>query len=226
MRLFYERRELKNGGGSLDALLITNGVIESTDYLSELVDKNKIVICADGAVRYLRSIKRLPSCVIGDLDSIDQDDLDWINNNEVPIVLFDTRKDYTDTELAVRYALEKGSTTITLTGAIGGRLDHSLGNLYLLVLISQHNCAGVIIEKEYEIRLITKRESLNWGIGETVSFVPVSETVKEVTVNGFEYPLEKENLYLGHTRSISNIVSDENQMVEVGGGMLLAIRNK
>lgn len=210
----------------METLLITNGIIESTEYLSELVAKNINIICADGAVRYLRSIQQVPSCVIGDLDSISQDDLDWIKNNEVPIVLYDTRKDYTDTELAIRYALELGSTTITLTGALGGRFDHSLGNLYLLVLISQHNCLGIIDEMDYEIRLITKRETLDWKIGETVSFMPVSETVEEVTLAGFEYPLERETLYQGHTRSISNIVAQASQMVEVGSGMLLAIRNK
>jgi len=210
----------------LETLLITNGIIESTEYLSELVKKNINIICADGAVRYLRSIQQLPSCVIGDLDSISQDDLDWIKNNDVPIVLYDTRKDYTDTELAIRYALELGSTTITLTGALGGRFDHSLGNLFLLVLIHKHNCVGIIHEMDYEIRLITKRETLDWKIGETVSFVPVSETVEEVTLTGFEYPLERETLYQGHTRSISNIVAQADQMVEVGSGMLLAIRNK
>ena len=210
----------------MNTLVITNGVIESTDDLVDLIEKHESIICADGAVRYLRSVKRLPSHVIGDMDSINDDDLRWIEDHDVPIILFDTKKNYTDTELAVRYALENGSRIITLTGTLGGRLDHSLGNVYLLVLMAEQGCDGIIVETNTEVRLITKRVSLNWKIGETVSFVPISKEVEEVTLTGFEYPLKKETLYLGHTRSISNMVADFNQMVEVGSGMLLAIRNK
>lgn len=210
----------------METLVITNGVIESTDYLDNLVEKHETIVCADGAVRYLRSIQRLPSYVIGDMDSINNEDLRWIKDHDVPVIVFDTKKNYTDTELAIRYALEKGSSIITLTGALGGRIDHSLGNLYLLVLMAEQGCDGIIVEKNTEVRLITKCVSLNWKIGETISFLPISKDVQEVTLTGFEYPLSKETLYLGHTRSISNIVSDSNQTVEVGSGMLLAIRNK
>ena len=210
----------------MDTLVITNGVIESTHYLADLVLKHENIICADGAVRYLRSIQRLPSIVLGDLDSIDENDLNWIRDNGVPVVTFDVKKDYTDTELAIRYAIEQESKTITLTGALGGRIDHSLGNIYLLVLISQSNCSGIIIEEKQDIHLIDRQTLFHWKIGDSISFVPISPTVEGVTLHGFEYGLEEETLYLGHTRSISNVVVDENQMVTVESGMLLAIRNK
>ena len=210
----------------MDTLIITNGNIESTDYLAELALKHNNIICADGAVRYLRRIQRFPTIVLGDLDSIDKSDLSWVKDNGVPVVTFDVKKDYTDTELAIRYAIEQGAKRITLTGALGGRIDHSLGNIYLLVLMNQLNCNGVIIEQKQDIHLIMNQSEFHWNVGETISFVPISTKVEGVTLHGFEYALDEETLYLGHTRSISNVVAVENQMVMVENGMLLAIRNK
>ena len=44
-----------------------------------------------------------------------------------------TAKDETDTEAALRLAVERGATEITVFNALGGpRLDHLLGNLLLL----------------------------------------------------------------------------------------------
>jgi thiamine pyrophosphokinase len=210
----------------MKSLVVTNGMIHSLKHLHKLCQIHQHIICADGAVRYLREIDVFPTVVVGDLDSIITEDLHWIHTKGIPVIQYDTRKDFTDTEIAVRYAMEKGAGSITMTGSFGSRMDHSLGNLYLLKFILDEGCEGLIDEAETEVRLISSRMTLSWIKGETVSFIPISEFVKGVTLKGFEYNLTYESIRMGSSRCLSNVVAEDFQEVDVEQGLLAAVRNK
>jgi thiamine pyrophosphokinase len=210
----------------MKSLVVTNGIIHSLEHLHQLCLKHQHIICADGAVRYLRKIDVFPTIVVGDLDSIISEDLHWIHTNDIRVIQYDTRKDFTDTEIAVRYALDQGALSVTMTGSFGSRMDHSLGNLYLLKMVMDEGCEGLIDEAETEVRLISSLMTLSWIKGETVSFIPISEVVKGVTLRGFEYPVTHESIRMGSSRCLSNVVAEDSQEVEVEQGLLAAIRNK
>jgi thiamine pyrophosphokinase len=210
----------------MKVLVVTNGTITDTGVLKGLAANHETILCADGAVRHIRKIDRLPTKVVGDLDSISQDDLKWIKANHIPVLQYDVRKDFTDTEIAVSHALEIGASAITIVGAWGSRVDHSLGNLYLLKLISEHRVEGMIVDRNLEISLISENKKLSWKKGETVSFIPVSEKVLGLTLKGFEYNLDAVDLKMGSSRCISNIVATDNPEIRLTQGFLFAIRNK
>ena len=210
----------------MKSLVVTNGIIHSLEHLHQLCLKHQHIICADGAVRYLRKIDVFPTVVVGDLDSIISEDLHWIHTKDIPVIQYDTRKDFTDTEIAIRYALEKGSDSVTMIGSFGSRIDHSLGNFYLLKLIMDKGCEGLIDEAETEVRLISSRMTMSWIKGETVSFIPISEIVKGVTLKGFEYTVTRESIRMGSSRCLSNVVAEDFQEIEVEQGLLAAVRNK
>ncbi len=210
----------------MKVLVVTNGTIADTDLLKRIVANHETILCADGAVKYLRNIDRMPTKVVGDLDSISQDDLKWVKANHIPVLEYDVRKDFTDTEIAVTHALELGASAITIAGAWGSRIDHSLANLYLLKLISEHQAEGMIVDGDLEISLISENTTLSWKKGETVSFIPVSEKILGLTLKGFEYNLDAADLKMGSSRCISNVVAADNPKIQLKQGFLFAIRNK
>ncbi len=210
----------------MKALIITNGDINDLDYLKEMILCHDYVICVDGAARYLHQIRQRPDLMVGDMDSVHEADLAWIESAQIPVNRYETRKDYTDTEIAIDAALEKKAEMITVAGAVGSRVDHSISNLLLLKKIADAGVEGMISDSDYEVMYLWKDRRLNWKKGEVVSFVPVSEKETSVTLEGFEYPLQEKILSQGTSLCISNVVKKDNPCVKIKNGSLLAIRNK
>lgn len=48
-------------------------------------------------------------------------------------VQYPKAKDYTDTQMVLEWILSEGASEITILGATGGRLDHFLSNLNILM---------------------------------------------------------------------------------------------
>jgi thiamine pyrophosphokinase len=136
-------------------------------------------------------------------------------------------KDETDLELALYTALEAGATTITVLGGLGGRLDHTLGNLYLLAaprLAETRTTVQILGERE-EIFLLRGGEEfqLEGNPGELVSLIPLSSAAEGVRTQGLYYPLRSETLFLGPTRGISNLFTGQTATVAFDDGLLLVI---
>ena len=66
-----------------------------------------LIIAADGGTRNALSVGVTPHVVIGDLDSLAEADRAQLERAGVPFIVYPTHKDYTDLELALRYALEQ-----------------------------------------------------------------------------------------------------------------------
>lgn len=94
--------------------------------LSIKPDESDFIIGADRGYFVLENNGISPDAVIGDFDSY-TGELKCDN-----VIRFPSRKDFTDSELAIMHAIEKGYKKIKIYGAIGGALDHTIANLSLL----------------------------------------------------------------------------------------------
>ena len=76
-----------------------------------------------------------PAIIVGDFDSADPAPLAAAraapDRYTIEQYQHETKLE-TDTELAVLAALDCGATRLIITGALGGRWDHSLANVFLL----------------------------------------------------------------------------------------------
>ena len=108
--------------------LIILSFVEKIDvsHLNAISSISDYIICADGGVDIAKTYGIMPDCVIGDFDST-------INSNRLDClyITLPSEKDFTDTEAAINHAIELGIRDITVYGGIGGRLDHTLGNVGL-----------------------------------------------------------------------------------------------
>ena len=116
-----------------------------------------LIIAADGGSRHALAIDVLPDVVVGDLDSLDDVTHQRLKHAETRFITYPTHKDYTDLELAIRHALDRGATTITIFGALGGRWDQSLANLMLLTLPELERVTTRIVDHNLSISVVRDR---------------------------------------------------------------------
>ena len=208
------------------ACIITGGTV-SERFLADYVDKHReeILIVVDGALTVTHHLGIQPDYIVGDFDTVDNS---LLEHYEKDIILrHPPEKDQTDTELAIETALSAGCRELKLFGATGSRLDHSLGNIFLLQSLLERGIKAEIINENNRLYLKNKSFSLkrNEVWGDYVSLLPLTETVEEVTLTGFKYPVKKLTFYRERTLGISNEITEEEANVEFGKGIFIVVES-
>ena len=185
-----------------------------------------IVIAADGGSSLAARLHLIPNLIVGDLDSSEPAVVADFEAQGVEIRRYDHHtKSETDTELALFAALEWEPSEIVLLGALGGRLDHSLANIFLLTNPMLGSIKVRIVDGPEEIFLAQPQSwtKIHGEVGDTVSLLPIGETASGVRLEGLEYPLDNEPLVQGFARGISNRLTRPSGRVWVGSGLLLVV---
>ena len=205
------------------AVIFVNGVLEDPLRAASLLRAEDWLVAVDGGLRHLQALERAPQVLIGDLDSVDADGIAWVEAHGGRVLRYPPEKDDTDLELALLLARTEGYTTIRLIGALGGRVDHLLGNLGLL---AQPALAGLdvrIVQPGTEIFLVRERAEIQGRAGDLVSLLPLFGVASGVRTEGLQYPLRGESLLPYRTRGVSNVMQGERAAVSLEAGMLLCV---
>ncbi|MCD6152671.1 MAG: thiamine diphosphokinase [Syntrophobacterales bacterium] len=207
--------------------IISNGIINDSEFIRRRLKEanSPIIICADGAARHLRPLNVIPAFIIGDMDSIDNETVRYFDKKGSTILTYPGDKDETDTQLAIEYALKLQPDEIFIFGALGGRIDHTLANISLLIMGVKQGIDIKIIDETCEIFIVNQQSIVEGEAGKTVSLLPLSSEVAGVTLEGFEYPLSGGVMEIGRPYGISNRLIAEKGIITVKSGYLLVIRN-
>lgn len=211
-------------------LIVSGGSIEDA-FVLELLEQNNYatVIACDRGIEFFLRNGLYPDLILGDFDSADQTAVDYFKEQtNVRLEQFPAQKDWTDTELAVRRALELEPDRIDLTGATGSRLDHVLGNLQLLSLGLDKGIAIVLLDRHNRIRLIEQEFAIKKceQYGKFVSLIPHGGAVCGLTLRGMKYPLEGATLTPDISLGISNEIVDEEAVISFTEGKLFVMETK
>lgn len=195
------------------ALIIAAG---NTDGIV-ITEKYDVIIAADGGYDRAIAMGITPDIFIGDMDSVKAP------VSDIEKIRLCVEKDFTDTEAAIERALDLGCKSITVIGGIGSRFDHSMANACLLKKYA--GSGSEIILKDSHNEMFAFKEScvIKGHRGDTVSFLPLDSVVSDVTLEGFYYPLERADVKIGETLTVSNIITDDTAKVTAKEGVLLAI---
>ncbi|WP_236915756.1 thiamine diphosphokinase [Clostridium sp. Cult2] len=210
----------------MKALLVLNGRIEGLERLERLGKESDFILCADGGTNYCIKASLMPNVVIGDLDSISKDTLNQIYEHHIPIKKFPVKKDKTDAELSIDYLISEGFKDITIVGAIGSRIDHTLANVLLLTKLNQRGINGRIVDNNNTIYLVDRELVLNKEEDSFLSIIPITNSGVVVTLKGFEYELESTVIGFGSTFGVSNKIIKEKGHILIHEGQCLAIVSK
>lgn len=211
----------------MKAVVIAHGSLSRDEILKSECRYADTIICADGGAEYAYRCGIIPNYLIGDFDSIDINIFEYFEDQKTEIIRFSREKDYTDTEICVKKALELNCDEICILAGIGGRMDHSLGNIGLLHIISDRGSRGYIASEDCNIYLCNSDSdlSIKGNIGDVVSILPFKDDVHGVTLKGLKYPLNDAYIEFGLPIGLSNEMLENECMISIKSGELLVIKN-
>lgn len=206
-------------------IAIIGGYSVSEDFVSEIKKASYIIACDRGAY-WLLNHTIIPNEAVGDFDSVSKEQMQLITEC-VPLVrIYPKEKDYTDLELALECATQLKPKEIVIYGAIGGRLDHTLGAFYLLEQYKNVTIKITCIDEQNQIELVKKQSIISKNkTFKYYSLIPLTDNV-EVSLKGFKYALHKAILKRGKTIGISNELISSKGIIIVYTGYLLLISSR
>ncbi len=191
---------------------------------AERLHEADLLIAVDGGADAVSAAGLVPSVLVGDMDSISAATHRDLTALGVEIVLLEVAKDETDTEAALRLAVDRGADEITVYGALGGpRIDHLVGNLLLLSSPWLADVAVRMVDGTHEAFLAKGDVVFRGRKGDVVSLLPLTPRVFNVRTAGLLYPLTGESLLQSATRGVSNEMLGPEARVTHGEGVLLLI---
>ena len=191
-------------------------------------DQDILIIAADAGARHLIQAGYLPDIAVGDFDSLSADELTFLEQSGCDVRKHPCAKNETDTQLATDIAIAAGAKDITIFGGIGGRLDHSLANIQLLVYMHDRGCTGKITDGVQTAILLTDSLKLvGWHPGDVLSILPLTPKLTGLSIEGLRFPLVEAEIQMGITRTISNEFTESGTgCLTLASGMAVVIITK
>lgn len=215
-----------------NCLIVSNGRIDDYSKIREILierydfNDKTFIISADGATSSCKKIRICPDVIIGDMDSASQKDIDYFSskNNDLKFLKFPRKKDESDTQLAIDYAVKEGYDRIIIIGALGGRVDHCLANIFNLFSGSYDKAEIKIVSEDCEITVLKKPAVISGQPGKEVSIFSMTPYTFFNNTSGLEYNLRDEKLLFSPIRGLSNKFTKSRAELDFSDGILLIIK--
>ena len=208
---------------NLRALLFVNGELPDPRQVAALIQPDDFLVAVDGGLEHLKALHLQPHLLVGDLDSVDPQDVTRLEAAGVPVERFPVEKDENDLELALDSVVRRGCRTLRIIAGVGGRLDQTLANLFLLARPHLADCDLRLDDGQTEVLLVRQSAQIEGQPGETVSLLPLGRPACGVTTLGLRYPLHAETLWPDRTRGVSNALSEPRASIRLSEGLLICV---
>ena len=204
-------------------LIISAGEIRDYERVKSFLQPDDFFIFCDGGLIHADGLGLKPDLIVGDFDSCDSEDLArWKDSCET--IRLPREKDDTDTLFAVKLALERGYSDFLLLGAMGGRFDHALGNISILLYLAGLGKKAVLVDDYSQMQIVGKEPFFIKDNCSYFSVLTVAGDVSGVTIKNAKYPLENAKLSADFQLGISNeVLSGKVAEVSVEQGKLLVV---
>ena len=200
-------------------VIIGGAGIERYDIVrARLRDDDYFVFC-DSGLRHAEGLGASPDLIVGDFDSHENPHMD------VETIVLPREKDDTDTFFAAKEMLSHGFEEFLLVGVIGARLDHTLANLSILLMLDTAGKTAKAVDDYSEMEIVSSGPAF---IEETYSFFSLLNITGEaegVTIENAKYPLENAAIECDYQYAVSNeVLPGKVARVLVAKGRLLLIK--
>ena len=193
----------------MKVVIISGGDLGDVDYIEEHLPEWDLIICADGGARHLEKLNLRPNILVGDFDSISPTLLQKYKEMDITVEPYPREKDWTDTQIAVDLAIDKGADWVYIIGGLGSRWDHSYANIMLLYRLAKKGVRAKILPINNTIEIANDILEIRGQVGQTLSLLPFSQDVIVEFSQGLVYPLDNLTLALDFPLGISNILKKE-----------------
>ena len=204
------------------AFIYTGGAVR-TEFITEHPKADDLTIAADSGYHTARALGERIDILLGDFDSIGQVPRDeGFEIQQVP-----AEKDYTDTQLAVEIAIDRGAEEIIIVGGLTGRLDHTLSTLAVLEELHARGLHGYITDGQSRAHYVKSSSTLvARSAYKYLSILAADETVKGIDIEGCKYPLKRATLRRRHQFAVSNEITGNVAFIAVKKGGVYIIESR
>lgn len=187
-----------------------------------------LVIAVDGGLSYCSILGVEPDYLIGDFDSISDQERDAVKElkKRIPdqVIELCVRKNDTDMLAALKLGLEKGYRSFLIYGGTGGRLDHTLANIQCLLFLKKKGAVGYLMDGNRMIFVIKNEEvRFRKEMEGYLSLFTLGQEAVGVTIQGMKYPLDHYKMCNDYPIGISNEFIGEEGSVCVEDGELVGM---
>ena len=204
-------------------VILSAGPVEDSERLRPLLKTDDWFIAADGGGRLAAALGVKPAVLVADFDSSAPPD----TGGDTEIVRLPMEKDWTDTQAAAMLALDRGYRDFLLLGCTGGRLDHTLANIAVLLYLLRRGADALMADERNFLRLYGPgRYRVERRAGYQLSLFPYGGEVEGITVKNVRYPLEKARLTPDNSLGVSNEFLENPAEISFDKGVLMVFLSK
>ncbi|MBQ8116787.1 MAG: thiamine diphosphokinase [Lachnospiraceae bacterium] len=200
-------------------VIIGGATIRNYDRIRSYLGNNDFYIFCDSGLKHQERLHLTPHLIVGDFDS-------WENPGlPVETITLPREKDDTDTIYAIKEAIRRGFETFLLIGAAGDRLDHTLVNVYALLMLDSAGKKARLIDDYSEMELVSRNPACIPDYFPYFSLLNISGTAKGITIKNARFPLTDGEITSEYQYATSNeVLPGETAVVTVKEGHLLLIK--
>lgn len=200
-------------------VIVGGADINNYDYIRGRLREDDFVVFCDSGLKHLEALQVKPGLIVGDFDSHVNPHLD------VETIVLPCEKDDTDTVFAVKEAIGRGYNIFLLIGVVGARLDHTLGNVYILEHLDRLGFKGTIIDDYSDMELVSSKTAYVDDTYAYFSLINITGTARGITVENAKYPLIDGEITCGYQYGISNeVLPGKRAEISIKDGKLLLIK--
>lgn len=200
-------------------VVVGGAEIKNYSRILQCLKSDDFFVYCDSGLYHQEELDRAPNLIVGDFDSHPEP------TSSIETIVLPCEKDDTDTVYAVKEALSRGYSEFLLIGVIGNRLDHSLGNVSILLYLDAHGKKGTILDDYSEMELVSDTAVYVPDSFSYFSLLNISGTAKGVTIEDAKYPLQNAEITCEYQYGISNeVLPNKTAKINVQNGKLLLIK--
>ena len=202
-------------------VIVGGADINNYDYIRSRLCADDYIVFCDSGLKHLEALQVKPSLIVGDFDSHDNPQLD------IETIVLPCEKDDTDTVFAVKEAISRGFDDFLLIGVVGARLDHTLGNVSILLYLDSIGKKGTIIDDYSEMEIVSNEPAYIEDSYAFFSLLNVSGTAKGITIENAKYLLNNAEITCEYQYGVSNeVLPGKTAKVSILEGKLLLIKDR
>ena len=200
-------------------MIIGGADIGRYDRIRNYLREGDFYICCDSGLKHREGLGIVPDLIVGDFDSHENP------HTDVETIVLPREKDDTDTVFAVKEALSRGFQDFLLVGVIGGRLDHTLGNVSLLLMLDAQGKTAMAADDFSEMEIVSGSPVRLSDKYAYFSLLNISGIAQGITIRNAKYPLDNAEITCEYQYGISNeVLPGKIASVTVKQGRLLLIK--
>lgn len=201
-------------------VIIGGADIRRYDRIKAALRTDDYFIYCDSGLKHMEALGAQPGLIVGDFDSHANPQMD------VETIVLPCEKDDTDTVYAMKEAIKRGYDDFLLIGVIGGRLDHTLGNVSMLLYLDTLGKDACIMDDHSEMQIISRQPANIEDRYAFFSLLNITGVARGITIENAKYLLQDGEITCEYQYGVSNeVLPGKTARVTINEGRLLLVKD-